>query len=287
MRFMARPFRTVVSASFVAALFFSALALVVAAPAAAFAQASEGSSSGGGGLAVVLGVLLALVLVLVAVRAMTGKAHPLPEPQARAWMDTSVTSVRFALEREASAFVARELGRIPGAAGGEGRGRLVSLQRVIRLLRKCDAAWTHGGLSTVRATNPPVGEGAYRSAVAEASAEPAETVHGPEGRALVTLIVAGRYDVPAQQPITRASLHALLDAIERLSERDLVAFEVHVSPDDSRAGIASAAIEARGAQPLGTSYGAQAMRCELCGGPFWSVLPTCPHCGVAAPADAA
>ncbi len=247
----------------------------------ALAQPTDPEHAAGAvpGVAVVgVAVLIGAVVLALLVRAAQGAgASSVPGPQARAWMDVDVTKLVVTISPSASAFVTGELAEIAGLDGRGGpRRRREALARAVRLLRKCDAAWIEVGASRVHATNPPMGEGSYRSAVQEArtSRDPALAASSSPASAVVTLVVAAHGAAPAAAEGARASLHAHLDALEALAPSDLVALEGIVGPSGS-------AVEAlgNGLGPLAPAYDAALRVCPSCGGPAWSILPTCPHCG--------
>lgn len=282
MRPMARPIRLAVTPL---ALALAALSLPIGAG-LALAQATDpGEAAAGGVPAAAVGVaalLGAVVLVLLARAAQGAGPSFLPGPQARAWMDVDVTKIVVAISPSASAFVAGELAKIPGLDGRGGpRRRREALARAVRLLRKCDAAWSEVGVDRVHAINPPQGEGSYRSAVREARVAlgSAQAASKSPGSVLVTLVVAAHGGAVAAAEGGRASLHAHLDALEALAPSDLVAAEVIVGPPGASEPFATVG----GLGPLAPAYDATLRACPSCGGPAWSILPTCPHCGLPAP----
>jgi uncharacterized membrane protein len=282
----------------------------------------DGGGHGGAGLAFALidlgirhpplGIAMVAMLLLVVYLRSIGNAGRgrLPGPQARAWMNVDVTAVRIAIDARSREFVQRELAKIAGRGSSQSRQLLESLQRTIRLLRKCDAAWVYGGASNYHPMSPPVAEGVFRRHAQDARSKfsvelvrNAESTKGPgyapkesegEGVALITLVVAARREIRDFFGGRRDEINAVLEDLERLTPHELVALEVVWMPADPEDRMSSATLETlerdiaklpplagKGGKPMGRVH------CAYCRGPFAAELPTCPHCGAPAPGESA
>ena len=280
-------------------------------------------SGGGGGGANLIGFVIVLCIehpplgfamlgigiVIVVMRSMTtAGSGALPGPQARAWMNVDVSVVRIAVDARSREFLQAELAKIAQRGTSQSYELLASLQRVVRLLRKCDAAWIFGGSSNYHPMSPPVAEGVFRRHSQEArskfSAELVRNASGQtttqaspgykpreaegEGVALITLVVAARREIRDFFGGRRDEIHAVLEDLERLTPRELVALEVVWMPADPNDRMSSATL-----QTLDTTLvklpGALGGRvnCAYCKGPFAAELSTCPHCGAPGPGRAA
>jgi uncharacterized membrane protein len=279
----------------------------------------SGYSGGGGaqGLAylIVLGIqhpplgmaMIAILVIVLYVRGIGNAARggALPGPQARAWMNVDVSVVRIAVDATSRLFLQNELAKIATHGTAQSYQLLASLQRVVRLLRKCDAAWIFGGSSNYHPMSPPIAEGVFRRHAQEArakfSVELVRNVGGQtstqassgytpreaegEGVALVTLVVAARREIRDFFGGRRDEIHAVLEDLERLTPRELVAIEIVWMPADPSDRISSATLQALDTTlvKLPGAIGGR-VNCAYCRGPFAAELPTCPHCG--APAKA-
>jgi uncharacterized membrane protein len=205
----------------------------------------------------------------------------------------------------------RELGKIALRGTSQSRDLLESLRAVVRLLRKCDAAWVYGGSSNYHPMSPPVAEGVFKrhaqSARTKFTAElvrnasgQVQTQNSPgyvpkssegEGVALITLVVAARREIRDFFGGRRDEINAVLEDLERLTPHELVALEVVWMPADPDDRMSSATLETlepdiaklppipgKEGRPVGRVH------CAYCQGPFAAELPTCPHCGAPAPA---
>lgn len=286
----------------------------------------EGGGGGGGGAIVgliMLGIehppigfaMLAVVVLVLFMRSMGGADgnRGRPGPQARAWMNVDVTAVRIGIDARSREFVQRELGKIALRGTAQSHDLLESLRAVIRLMRKCDAAWVYGGASNYHPMSPPVAEGVFRRHTQDARSKfTAELVRnsrgslatqaGPryepkesegEGVALITLVVAARREIRDFFGGRREEIHAVLEDLENLTPRELVAVEVVWMPADPDDRMSSATLETlepdiarlpsvpgKPGRPVGRVH------CAYCRGPFAAELPTCPHCGAPAPVPA-
>ncbi len=253
--------------------------------------------------------LLGLVVVLRSVGNTSRNARP--GPQARAWMNVDVSALRIGIDMRSREFMQRELAKIATQGTAQKRDLLESLRRVVRLLRKCDAAWVYGGSSNYHPMSPPVAEGVFKrhaqGARAKFNAELVRNASGVvqkqdspgyqpresegEGVALITVVVAARREIRDFFGGRRDEINAVLEDFERLTPEELVALEVVWLPADPDDRMSSATLEAlepdiaklpglpgKKGKPMGRVH------CAYCRGPFAAELPTCPHCGAPAPA---
>lgn len=285
----------------------------------------EGGGHGGAGLAfalIDLGIrnpplgiaMLAVVGLVLFMRSVgnAGTGKRLPGPQARAWMNVDVTAVRIGIDMRSREFMQRELAKIAQRGTKSHRELLESLRAVVRLLRKCDAAWVYGGSSNYHPMSPPVAEGVFRRHAQDArtkfTAELVRNASGQltnknspgyvpsasegEGVALITVVVAARREIRDFFGGRREEINAVLEDLERLTPEELVALEVVWMPADPDDRMSSATLQAlepdlallpgipgKKGKPMGRVH------CAYCRGPFAAELPTCPHCGAPAPAS--
>lgn len=284
----------------------------------------EGGGHGGAGLAFALielgirnpplGIAMVGVLVLVVFMRSIGRAGrggALPGPQARAWMNVDVSAVRIGIDERSREFMQRELAKIATRGTSQSGDLLESLRAVVRLLRKCDAAWVYGGASNYHPMSPPVAEGVFKRHAQEARTKyGAELVRNASGEltttkspgyvpkesegqgvAMITVVVAARREIRDFFGGRREEISAVLEDLERLTPQELVALEVVWMPADPDDRMSSAtlqtlepdlallpAIPGKKGKPMGRVH------CAYCRGPFAAELPTCPHCGAPAPA---
>jgi uncharacterized membrane protein len=225
-------------------------------------------------------------------------------------MNVDVTAIRIAIDARAREFMQRELGKIANRGTTQSKDLVESLRAVVRLLRKCDAAWVYGGSSNYHPMSPPVAEGVFKrhaqNARSKFSAELVRNASGQtqtqaspgykpkesegEGVALITLVVAARREIRDFFGGQRAEINAVLEDVERLTPQELVAVEVVWMPADPDDRMSSATLETL--EPdiakLPSLPGKPGKRmgrvhCGYCRGPFAAELPTCPHCGAPAP----
>ena len=265
-------------------------------------SALPGSAPSG---AFVFGTVIVVLLFMAWVR-FDARRHmpPLPGPQARAWMNVDVSVVRIGVDARSREFLQRELSGLARRRTSTTTELHASLLRVVRLLRKCDTAWILGGASNHHPMSPPVAEATFRRHAHDArSAFSVELVRNErgvattkqspgyaanasegEGAALITLVVAARREIRDFAGGRREEIHAVLDDLERLSVRDLVAMEVVWMPADPNDRMSSATLVANvpTLEVLPGAIGGR-VNCAFCKGPFAAELPTCPHCGAASP----
>ena len=286
---------------------------------------SSGGGGGGGGLIIFmiqLGIqnpplgfaMIALVGVVLFMRSVGGADRArVPGPQARAWMNVDVTAVRIGIDMRSREFMQHELAKIAKNGTSQSRDLLESLRSVVRLLRKCDAAWVYGGSSNYHPMSPPVAEGVFKrhaqtartkftaelirnaSGQTQSQASPGYKPKESEGAgvALITLVVAARREIRDFFGGQRAEINAVLEDLEKLTPEELVALEVVWMPADPDDRMSSATLQTlepdmaklaplpgKKGKPMGRVH------CAYCRGPFAAELPTCPHCGAPAPMDA-
>lgn len=239
----------------------------------------------------------AIIVAFLARVTSPARGKPLPSPQARAWMNVDLAALRLGMDVASREFLERELRAIAPSGSAPARDPLEALQRIVRTLRKCDVAWTHGGSSNFHPMSPPVAEAGFKRLVREAQDKSehatAGTTSGSDPRfALLTLVVAARREVRDFFGGRREEIHALLDDLERLTPTELVSFELVWAPGDagetmSRAGLDACDSDLAPLAPIGRSEPRRpaVTHCAYCKGPFARTLPTCSHCGAPAPHD--
>jgi uncharacterized membrane protein len=271
----------------------------------------SGSYHGGGAGIFVLAlehpvIFGVFVLVFLAVRLANGRrfGDRLPGPEARAWMYIDVTAVRIAVDGSAREFIQAELAKVSRGSTQSRAALLLSLRRVVHILRKCDAAWIYAGASNFRPMSAPVGEAAFRRLANEARSKfqyelvrnadgsfveskgPAFQAREHEGAgvALITIVVAAKREIVDFDASSRESILSVLGDLDRLTADHLVALEVAWSPADPNDRISTATLEAihPDLKKLPGALGGR-VDCKYCKGPYAAELPTCPHCG--APAE--
>lgn len=268
----------------------------------------SGGGGGGGSAALVVFAFqhpiifgIAVLLFLMVRFATRGsRGGSLPGPEARAWMYIDVTAVRIAVDGTAREFIQAELAKVARGSTQSRAALLLSLRRVVHLMRKCDAAWIYGGASNFRPMSAPVGEAAFRRLAGDArskfqhelvrnadgklveSTGPAFTAHSRDGEgvALITIVVAAKREILDFDGGSRDQILGVLDDLDRLTTDQLVALEVAWSPADPSDRISTATLEAihPDLKKLPGALGGR-VDCKYCRGPFAAELPTCPHCG--------
>lgn len=308
MRPMHRPSCSWLVSLGIAALVLSHARVALAQHAAAAAE--SGASPFGMIGFLMIGAVLLIFVGRFAAGSPSGRGRP--GPQARAWMNVDVSAVRLGIDARSRTFMEHELGKI-STTGVRPRELVESLRAVVRLLRKCDTAWTFGGASNYHPMSAPIAEGVFQRHAQDARAKYAgKIIHHASGIkavrasadargmdaegpsvAMITLVVAARREIRDFFGGRRDEIHAVLDDLEKLTPEELVALEVVWLPEDPDDRMSQATLEALEPDiarlpPVRSKKGqpAPAVHCAHCEGPFALDLPTCPHCGAPAPSEA-